>query len=64
MSIRVDVRSDESIESAIRRLRRLCSRDGRPRGRRARAFYEKPSDKRRREARERLKTIRRASKMS
>ena len=63
MSVRIELRHNENIDSALRRLRRSCTRAGLARGRRAKRFYEKPSERRRRKAKERLITIRRADRM-
>ena len=62
MKIRVELRDRDTIDSALRRLRRLCTNAGIRRGRKAVRFYEKPGDRRRRAKLERLKTIRRAER--
>ena len=63
MSIRVQLRDHEPIDKALRRLKRLCSKEGIQTGFRGRKFYEKPSERRRRKQKERLKTIRLANRM-
>ena len=63
LAIRVELRGDEPVEKALRRLKRLCNREGVVLGRGAQRFYEKPSERRRRLKKERMKTIRRAEKM-
>ena len=62
MSVRVDLREKDNVETMLKKLRRLCTRAGIARGRKARTFYEKPSERRRRIARERLRTIRKAER--
>jgi len=57
MSIRVQVRPNESLEAALRRFKRQCNYGGVFRLAKARAWHEKRSDRRRRERRERMRTI-------
>ena len=45
------VKRDEPIEKALRGFKRLCERAGIKKVVRAKRYYEKPSDKRRRELR-------------
>jgi small subunit ribosomal protein S21 len=56
--IRVQTRDNEPVEKALRRLRKLCNNEGVTRTSKAKSFFEKPSERRRREARERRKAIR------
>jgi small subunit ribosomal protein S21 len=56
--IRVQTRDNEPVDKALRRLRKLCNNEGLTRISKAKAYFEKPSERRRREARERLKAIR------
>jgi small subunit ribosomal protein S21 len=56
--IRVQTRDNEPVDKALRRLRKLCNNEGLTRIAKAKAYFEKPSERRRREARERLKSIR------
>ena len=58
--IRVQVRPNEPLESALRRFKRQCNYAGIFRLAKKYAFYEKRSDKRRREERERIRNIQRA----
>lgn len=46
----------------MRRLKRLCNNEGVDRRFKSRKFYEKPSERRRRKAKERMKTIRLANR--
>ena len=62
--IKVQVRSNESLEAALRRFKRQCNYGGIFRLAKAHAFHEKRSDKRRREGRERLRTIQRATRIA
>jgi small subunit ribosomal protein S21 len=56
--IRVQTRDNEPVDKALRRLRKLCNNEGLTRVTKSKAYFEKPSERRRREARERLKSIR------
>jgi small subunit ribosomal protein S21 len=60
--IKVQVRSNESLEAALRRFKRQCNYSGIFRLVKANAWHEKRSDKRRRERRERLRTIQKATR--
>ena len=62
MSVRVQAKANEPLEKTLRRLRKLCNNEGITRELKRHAYYEKPSERRRRRKRERLKTIRLAQK--
>ena len=62
MSIKVQVRSNESLEAALRRFKRQCNFGGIFRMAKANTWHEKRSDKRRREGRERIRTILKAAR--
>jgi small subunit ribosomal protein S21 len=62
MTIKVQVRSNESLEAALRRFKRQCNYSGIFRLAKAYTWHEKRSDKRRRERRERLRAILRAAR--
>jgi ribosomal protein S21 len=64
MAIKVDVRSNESLEAALRRFKRQCNYGGVFRLAKANTWHEKRSDKRRRERRERMRTILKAARRS
>ena len=64
MSIKVEVRSNESLEAALRRFKRQCNYGGIFRLAKANTWHEKRSDKRRRERRERMRTILKAARRS
>ncbi len=61
---KVVLHPDESVKDALRRFKKLCDREGIiNRSKRIKRF-EKPSERRRREKSERLKTIRKAQRSS
>ena len=62
MSVKVEVRSNESLEAALRRFKRQCNYSGVFRLAKANTWHEKRSDKRRRERRERIRTILKAAR--
>jgi small subunit ribosomal protein S21 len=62
VSIKVQVRSNESLEAALRRFKRQCNFGGVFRMAKANTWHEKRSDERRREGRERIRTILRAAR--
>ncbi len=51
MSIRVKARSGESVEGLMRRFKKLCEKEGLTKDIKRKEFYEKPSERRRRDAR-------------
>jgi len=53
--IHVTVYEDESFDRAFSRFKKLCSREGILREVKQRRFYEKPSDKQRREKQRRIR---------
>lgn len=62
MTVRVQAKANEPLEKTLRRLRKICNNEGITREVKRHAYYEKPSERRRRRKRERLKTIRLAQK--
>ena len=58
MAVRVQVKNNEPLEKTLRRLRKICNNEGITRELKRHAYYEKPSERRRRKDRERIKTIR------
>jgi small subunit ribosomal protein S21 len=62
--IKVQIRPNESLEAAMRRFKRQCNYSGIFRLAKANTWHEKRSDKRRRERRERLRTIQRATRLA
>jgi len=63
VSIRVIVRDREPVEKALRRLKRICKEEGMDQAVKSKKFFEKPSDRRRRKAKERMKIIRLAQRL-
>ncbi|MBI1335691.1 MAG: 30S ribosomal protein S21 [Phycisphaera sp.] len=55
MAIRIKARSGESAEQMLRRFKKLCEKEGLTKDVKRRAYYEKPSEKRRRAFRKTLK---------
>jgi small subunit ribosomal protein S21 len=64
MSTKVLVRQGEPIDRAIGRFKRQVNRDGVLKELKMRSRFEKPSMKRRRKAKERLKTMRKAERLN
>ena len=60
--IRIQVRSNEPLESALRRFKRQCNYAGIFRLAKKYNFFEKKSDRDRRERRERIRTMQRAQR--
>ena len=50
MAIRVKARSGESVEGLMRRFKKLCEKEGLTKDVRRKEFYEKPSERARRDA--------------
>jgi small subunit ribosomal protein S21 len=61
-NVSVVVQRDESIERALKRFKRLCEHAGIRKAVRAKSYYEKPSEARRREMRKAIRNRRRAEK--
>lgn len=61
--IKVQIRPNESVEAALRRFKRQCNYAGIFKMAKARAAYEKGSERRRREGRERMRVILRAERI-
>ena len=57
--IKVRPRGNESIQQMLKRFKRLCQREGLIRDMKRHSYYEKPSDRKRRQIR---KSIRKAEK--
>ena len=60
---KIEVKPDEAIRDALKRFKKICDHEGILSRSRRRNFYEKPSERRRREATERMKNIRRAERI-
>ena len=61
--VKLRVRSGESIQEAVRRFRKLCERSGLRKEMRRKAYYEKPSERRRREELKRLRKARQQARV-
>ncbi|XOV75013.1 MAG: 30S ribosomal protein S21 [Phycisphaerales bacterium] len=57
MAIRIKSRGGESVEQLMRRFKKLCEKEGLTKDVKKRAFYEKPSERKRR-ARRRAAPVR------
>jgi len=51
MAIRIKSRSGESVEQMMRRFKKLCEKEGLTKDIKRKEFYEKPSERRRRQVR-------------
>jgi small subunit ribosomal protein S21 len=60
--IKVQLRPNEPLEAALRRFKRQCNYAGVFRLSKKYAYYEKESDRKRREERERIRNIQRAQR--
>ena len=49
--IRVKARGDESVEQMLRRLKKMCEKEGLNRDIKRNSYYEKPSERKRRRMR-------------
>ncbi|MEX0777365.1 MAG: 30S ribosomal protein S21 [Phycisphaeraceae bacterium] len=61
MAIRIKARSGESAEQMLRRFKKLCEKEGLTKDVKRQAYYEKPSERRRRAMR---KAIKRAQQLA
>lgn len=55
MAIRIKSRAGESVEQMMRRFKKLCEKEGLTKDVKRKAFYEKPSERRRRARRKSVK---------
>ncbi|MBC7833761.1 MAG: 30S ribosomal protein S21 [Phycisphaerales bacterium] len=51
MSIRIKARSGEGVEQMLRRFKKLCEKEGLTKDIKRKEFYEKPSERKRRDMR-------------
>ncbi len=61
MAIRIKARSGESAEQMLRRFKKLCEKEGLTKDVKRQAYYEKPSERRRRAMR---KAVKRAQQLA
>jgi len=59
---KIIVKSNEPIKEALRRFKKICDKEGIINRTKRSSRFEKPSERRRREDLDRLKTIRKAQK--
>jgi small subunit ribosomal protein S21 len=57
---RVQISGNESLREAVRRFKKMCDKEGIINQSKRYAYFEKPSDKRRREANRRIRNIKKA----
>ena len=55
--VKVRPRGNESIQQMLKRFKRLCQREGLTRDMKRRSYYEKPSERKRRQLRKSLRKI-------
>lgn len=57
MAIRIKARGGETAEQMLRRFKKLCEKEGLTKDLKKRQYYEKPSERRRREDRKRVARV-------
>jgi small subunit ribosomal protein S21 len=62
LAIKITVRKDEPIESCLKRFKRICDKEGIKKSLKQYSYYEKPSDRKRRKEKERIRNIRKQLK--
>lgn len=55
--VRVRPRGNESIQQMLKRFKRLCQREGLTRDMKRHSYYEKPSERKRRQTRKSLRKL-------
>ncbi len=55
--IRVRPRGNESIQQMLKRFKRLCQREGLTRDIKRHSYYEKPSERKRRQLRKQIRKL-------
>ena len=55
---KIKLAANEHLEKALKRFKRMCNNEGIFSDLKKHSYYDKPSDRRRRERKRRLKTIR------
>ncbi|MHC4606407.1 MAG: 30S ribosomal protein S21 [Planctomycetota bacterium] len=64
ITIRIKARTNESLEGMLRRFKKVCEKEGLTRDIKRTAFYEKPSEVRRRKARQLVRKIQKEARRS
>ena len=62
--IKVKPRGNESIQQMLKRFKRLCQREGLTREIKRHSYYEKPSDRKRRQFRKAVRKLQQASEQT
>ncbi len=57
MAIRIKSRGGETVEQMLRRFKKLCEKEGLTKDIKKNAYYEKPSERRRRAQRKSVKRV-------
>jgi len=57
MAIRIKARAGESVDQMMRRFKKMCEKEGLVKDIKRRAFYEKPSERKRRAQRKSVKRV-------
>ena len=57
MAIRIKARAGESVDQMMRRFKKMCEKEGLVKDIKRRAFYEKPSECKRRAQRKSVKRV-------
>ncbi len=60
---KIQITHDENLRDALRRFKKMCDKEGIINQSKRIAYFEKPSEKRRREESRRIKNIKRAQKL-
>jgi small subunit ribosomal protein S21 len=55
--IKVKARGNESVEQMLRRFKKMCEKEGLTKDIKRNAYYEKPSERRRRRMRKSIKRV-------
>ncbi|MGR3309529.1 MAG: 30S ribosomal protein S21 [Candidatus Brocadiales bacterium] len=59
---KIQITGEETLKEALRRFKKICDKEGIIIQSKRDAYYEKPSDRRRREENRRVKNIKKAQK--
>lgn len=57
MAIRIKARNGEGVEQMMRRFKKLCEKEGLTKDIKRKEFYEKPSERKRRDARKSVSRV-------
>ncbi len=60
---KIQITSNENVREALRRFKKMCDKEGIINQSKRIAYFEKPSEKRRREESRRIKNIKRSQKL-